>query len=129
MTVSELLRRALVLARVIADGEPVAGPMQKDALDTMVDMLEGWAESGLDLAVPETIETGDELPLARSKLRAVRYNLARELCAEYKTPLDPRVDRIATESLMMLATTALGDMPAEYDRALWRDHTYDINEG
>lgn len=127
MTVDELLRRALVLARVLAEGEPAPGAMQTDALETLNDMLGSWQETGIDLGVSE-LELGEDINLSRSNLHAIRYNLAAELTGEYKTPLDPRVEMHARAGMTRLANTAMGELPATFDRALWRTRTYDINE-
>src|SRR5688572_8712130 len=98
MTNSELIRRALLLAQVVAEGIPLSAEQASDGLSSLNEMLADWKESGIDLGYYPQTSVSADLPLYDDAVRAVRYNLAVSLAAEYERTASPDVYRIADET-------------------------------
>lgn len=99
--VLDVLKRALRMNGVIAEGETPGAAQADDALITFNGMLAGWEGVGIRLGVPQLALT-DTIPLPPSHDDAITYNLALALATEYGNDLRPAVVAKADEGMTAL---------------------------
>lgn len=90
MTAQDMIRRALRLAGILADGQTPTAEMYSDGLQSLNDMLSAWRDQGVDLG-HSPLEMGDEIPYQDDHLAAIRYSLTVEIAPEYSAPLRQEV--------------------------------------
>lgn len=134
-TAQDVVRRALVLIGAIEAGESASAGEMKDGVDSLNDMLFGWAALGADL-VHETLAQGETLLVDDSFLEGIRFNLAVRIAPEYGATVPAYVSELARETFAAFqAHTLEFDDDLQVDRALHPRHfnrrigAYNVDEG
>lgn len=83
MNVRELATASLRLLGVLQSGEQPTPAEMDDAKLALNNMLDAWANQGIDLEFLEFTTLDDVIPYPEDHMAAFRYNLAVELAPEY----------------------------------------------
>lgn len=118
-TAQNLITRACRQANLIEAGETPSAAVASDALDTLNEMLHGWAKKGVDLQ-HVTMALGDAFLLDDSYLEGIKDNLTLRLAEQYGRVLDPRVSMRAEDAFKAFQAHTL-----EFDDDLTADKALD----
>lgn len=93
-TASDLVTWALrKLAIVPSGGIPSASELS-DGVEALNEMLAEWKIDGIDLGL-STLAASSTVSVDDAYIRAIRYNLAEDICEDYGQPVPPNVARRA----------------------------------
>lgn len=87
MSNRQIVESALRSIHVLGEGESANDEQAASALEALNDMLEAWAEDGVDLQHFRQTDIEADSPLPAWTLRGVKAALAVELSGEYGAPI------------------------------------------
>lgn len=103
ITCIDMLTDALRTANVIDENGTPSDEMGVKGLRVLNQMMGQWDRDGIRLGWTVIDAQSDTLPIDFQDERAVKFNLAVELCGEYGIEPLPRVQRVADETYGALA--------------------------
>lgn len=127
MTALELITQALRLANIIDQIQAPPAEMGQQARTTMNQMVADWERDGIRIGWAPVAALDDELPIEDADERALKYNLAVELCGEYG--LDPSADvsRIRDDTYNRLAKSSADEVVADLSGLPAEDANYYVS--
>lgn len=81
--VRDIVTRSMRLLGVLQSGENPSAEESEDGMAALNDMLNAWADQGVDLEFFEFTSINDTVPYPEDHMAALRYNLAIELAPEF----------------------------------------------
>lgn len=132
MTNTEIIRAALLLAGIAADGVPTTAEQAADGLNHLNDMLAEWdADAGINVGwYPQTL-VGATAPVFDDAMSAVKYNLAVRLAGAYQIEPPEMVLVIAQSGYKRLERDAVKSRMVKSDMRHLNGatHFWDIEQG
>ena len=98
-TAKRLIERSLVLIGAIAAGESASADSARDGLESLNDMIHGWAKEGADFG-HQTLALGDTLQMHDSFIEGIRFNLSVRLAPEYGMPVPEWISKKAIDTFL-----------------------------
>ena len=95
---SEVIDRAASLIVVRAAEQPLTADEVNTFIELLNDMLTEWEAAGIALGFTKVHDRGDEMTVADSTLRAIKYNLAICAAPEFDKQVPPALSGIADAS-------------------------------
>lgn len=97
-TALDFIKRSFSIIGEHADETEIEASEANDALDLFNDMLAEWELAGANLGFAPVKDLADTVRIPRGAHKAVKFNLAVELGAEYDIAVTPAVMAIANDS-------------------------------
>lgn len=95
MTNLELIKAALKLAQILGESEDPTAEQAADGLAAMNELFAEWDADGIDIGHYTQSSLAAESPIYSDAIRAAKYNLAVQCCAEWERTPPPLVLGIA----------------------------------
>jgi hypothetical protein len=112
----DMITDSLRLINVIRANQSPDAEMGVSSLRALNELMADWQADGIRLGWYPVTDITDELPLAEENERAIKYNLAQELCATYGLDPPPVVVEIAKATYARLAKLALQTFEESLDQ-------------
>jgi hypothetical protein len=130
--VSQVVRDALLVLRVVDATEAPEAEDEQDAIRSLNLMMRAWEVDGYNLGWSDVATGADELPVPPENEEAVIYNLAKRLRGKYGAAMDEDSLRIAEQGMASISAQATSadymqirypDLPAGQGQRVgsWRD--------
>lgn len=118
-TVSDIVNRALKRVDITGNGETAAPDDAAYALDSLNEMMAGWAAQGVDVNHND-LALGDTFPLEDKHKAGVIAMLACELANDYSMPISAGLDRDRRAGWLALQADYVLVEPMRVDASLAR---------